>query len=111
MTNHRLKCWPAEIWAIRRLEKTCEVRRADDREFSVGDVLELMPWDPATRSYVVDAPGVSVCVTWLTRACGPSNLFTLTDGDDDASADVVQYERPVVVMSFRMLNPFYEAPK
>lgn len=107
MKAHRLKCWPAEVWAIRQMNKTFEVRRADDRDFAVGDVLELMPWDPTTKAYVVDAPGVSVAVTWLTRSCGPSNLFTLCDGDTDAP----QYQRPVVVMSIRLLNPFFEAPK
>lgn len=102
---HKLKCWPAEVYAIRSGVKTCEVRRADDREFSAGDELHLYPWDPQKKKYTGE-PGVAVCVTWGTRTCGPSNLYTLVDATDDGTPDVVQYERPVVVLSFRMLSTF-----
>lgn len=48
--THHLKIWPHEQDAIERGEKTFEVRRDDDRDFAVGDVLHLHRWDPS-RSY------------------------------------------------------------
>lgn len=49
MSVHELKCWPSQFDAIERGDKTFEVRRNDDRDFAVGDVLVLRKWDPARR--------------------------------------------------------------
>jgi hypothetical protein len=40
MTEHTLKCWPVYFDAIKRGEKTFEIRK-DDRGFQKGDVLVL----------------------------------------------------------------------
>ena len=45
--NHELKSWP---WYFERLmlgHKTFELRREDNRKFSVGDILWIREWDPA----------------------------------------------------------------
>jgi hypothetical protein len=42
---HRLKLWPSEWEAQRAGIKTYEIRRSD-RDFAVGDTLELDEWDP-----------------------------------------------------------------
>lgn len=48
MSVHELKCWPEYFEAIKRGEKTFEVRRDDDREaaFCRGDYLHLREWSP-----------------------------------------------------------------
>lgn len=43
---HELKTWPEFFDAVKRGEKTFEVRR-DDRGFQVGDTLRLVRWQPA----------------------------------------------------------------
>lgn len=47
---HPLKTWPRYFTDIITGRKTFEVRK-DDRDFAVGDVLELLEWDPGTKQY------------------------------------------------------------
>lgn len=48
--KHKLKTWPHYFEAVVSGEKTFEVRK-DDREFKVGDVLELNEWDPKDQKF------------------------------------------------------------
>jgi Domain of unknown function (DUF3850) len=50
-TVHELKCWPQFFQAIKFGHKRHDLRRADDREFRVGDRLLLREYDPETRAY------------------------------------------------------------
>lgn len=51
MTNtHDLKCWPKHFAAVRRGDKTFEIRR-NDRDFSVGDQILLREFDPEGGAY------------------------------------------------------------
>jgi hypothetical protein len=47
---HSLKIWPEFINDIGKGVKTFEVRK-NDRDFRVGDLLELREYDPATKAY------------------------------------------------------------
>lgn len=49
---HRLKCWPQFYAKVRTNEKRYEIRK-DDRDFQVGDYLDLSEWDP----HHADFPG------------------------------------------------------
>lgn len=49
-TTHALKCWPKPFAAIRAGLKTFELRH-NDRDFAVGDLIELREFDPETGDY------------------------------------------------------------
>lgn len=51
MKTHDLKTWPSYFEAVRRGEKTFEVRK-NDRDFARGDELILSEWDPASLGCV-----------------------------------------------------------
>ena len=50
MKEHVLKTWPEYYEKVRAKEKTFEVR-ANDRNFSEGDVLILREWNPVEVKY------------------------------------------------------------
>lgn len=67
---HRLKVWPAYIGALQSRSKPFEARK-DDRNYRVGDVLELYEWNPITEkdgpyterfivSYILRGPAFGV---------------------------------------------------
>lgn len=63
MKVHELKTWPEFFDAVKRGEKTFEVR-FNDRDYQVGDVLLLLEWDPASGRYtgqLVDKLVTYVC--------------------------------------------------
>lgn len=43
--THELKIWPSHFEKVRNGSKPFEVRK-NDRDFAVGDVLDLREWDP-----------------------------------------------------------------
>ena len=63
-TIHVLKCWPQYYRAIESGEKTWEIRK-NDRDYHVGDILHLRPWDPVSHVYL-PLPGR---MDWDTRTC------------------------------------------
>lgn len=48
--HHTLKCWPLFFDAVGCRRKTFELRRAD-RDFQVGDSVELREWCPEAQDY------------------------------------------------------------
>lgn len=50
--EHHLKTWPVPYEAVRRGDKTFEIRSNDDRDFAVGDVLCLHKWSPGNQLYI-----------------------------------------------------------
>lgn len=59
MKAHALKTWPMFWDDVRRGRKTFEVRR-NDRDFKVGDVLDLVRWCPINRGIDPDSDGVAI---------------------------------------------------
>jgi hypothetical protein len=47
---HDLKTWPEYFQAVRRGDKTFEIRK-NDREYEVGDILRLREWEPRKEDY------------------------------------------------------------
>lgn len=70
--DHHLKCWPQFFQLIKAGKKTHDLRRADDRDFRVGDRLLLEEFDPATKSY--SGNSIMVRVTYVTSAEAPCAL-------------------------------------
>lgn len=65
--KHELKCWPEYFEAALNNDKLFEAR-IDDRDYQVGDVLQLREWDPKTREYT--GRYFSRKITYILRASG-----------------------------------------
>jgi uncharacterized protein YqfB (UPF0267 family) len=48
---HNLKTWPEYFEQVVIGTKTFEIRKNDDRTFSVGDILKLEEFDPVKQMY------------------------------------------------------------
>ncbi len=68
--KHELKCWPKYFEAILSNDKLFEVR-LDDRDFQLGDILQLREWEPDARRYT--GRQLSRRVTYILRATGKLN--------------------------------------
>ena len=66
----QLKIWPGDLDEIQIGKKKAEVRRCDDRQFRVGQVWELVPWDVAEDCRLPLA-SVFVRITHVERMAGP----------------------------------------
>ncbi len=55
-----LKCHPEQFQAILRGEKRADFRSIADREFEVGEQINLREWDPGTERYTGDTCVVRV---------------------------------------------------
>lgn len=48
--RHQLKIWPPQFEPVADGRKRFEVRW-NDRDYRVGDILDLQEWDPSTKDY------------------------------------------------------------
>lgn len=71
-SEHRLKCWPEFFAAIISGDKRHDLRRRDDRDFRVGDILVLEEFDAKIRQYTGRI--AKARVTYITSAEGPCAL-------------------------------------
>lgn len=98
---HKLKIWPGDFEAVRAGTKTCEIRRCDDRQFRVGDVLELRAFDPMAAGGIGAYLGVQyvqrVRITHVDRTAGPRMLLAAARSSLE---DVVQ----VAAISFGKIS-------
>lgn len=98
--QHALKTWPEHFAAIKRNEKTLEVRKAD-RDFNVGDVLELREYDPNTQTYSGDR-----CLRLVTHVL-VGGQFGIEDGyvalsmEDPSSAHVTPRRVEAILDKYR----------
>jgi len=70
--EHKVKCWPQFFDPILSGEKTHDLRRVDDRNFRVGDLLRLQEFDPKTNCY--SGRELTVKITYITSADHPCAL-------------------------------------
>ena len=72
-TTHHLKSWPQFFKPIREGTRTHELRR-NDRSFTIGDVLVLHEFDPATQCYSGEQCEVRITsITSFAEPCAVSN--------------------------------------
>jgi hypothetical protein len=64
MKVHKLKCWSAPFRAMELGLKRFELRK-NDRNYQVGDVLELTELDPETGHHYEECAPVRVVVTYM----------------------------------------------
>ena len=71
--SHNLKCWPEFFDAVVSGRKKHDLRRADDREFRVGELVLLREFDPAARRYTGREQTVKITyITWKDLPCALS---------------------------------------
>lgn len=70
--SHQLKCWPELFEAIRSGRKKHDLRRVDDREFEVDDLVRLREFDPTLQRYT--GREQTVRITYITRRDLPCAL-------------------------------------
>lgn len=56
---HDLKTWPMYFQAVKTGVKTAEFRK-NDRDFQIGDCLNLQEWNPKTQEYTGDSLMVQI---------------------------------------------------
>lgn len=72
MPVHHLKCWPQFFEEIASGRKKHDLRRADDRNFQVGDMLILEEYNPKKEAFT--GRTLMVEVTYITSADLPCAL-------------------------------------
>lgn len=72
MQIHRLKTWPSYFAAVVDGSMPFQVRR-NDRDFQVGDKLELREWDPAKGQYTGRSAFVRVVSIFFPAAFTPDD--------------------------------------
>ncbi|MGX5713194.1 DUF3850 domain-containing protein [Sphingopyxis terrae subsp. ummariensis] len=71
---HELKCWPEFFAAIAAGDKRHDLRRCYDRDFAVGDRLQLREFDPISQCYTGREQYVAVTyITSASRRCALSD--------------------------------------
>jgi len=70
--EHTVKSWPKFFELIRTGKKTHDLRRADDRDFRIGDTLRLQEFDPKTNMYT--GREIIAKITYITSAEDPCAL-------------------------------------
>lgn len=54
MRIHTLKTWPEYFEAIKKGDKTFEIRK-HDRDFQIGDIISLLEYNPETEQFTGEA--------------------------------------------------------
>ncbi len=73
--THKLKCWPNYFDDLMSGKKTFEVR-VNDRDFKVGDVLELQEFSPTRSCYL--SRKLTLRVNYILR--GSKSNLCINDG-------------------------------
>lgn len=79
--HHILKTWHGPFGRVIAGQKTCEVRRCDDRDFKVGDLLNLVEID--THSHEETGREIQARVLCVTKDAGPLHLVGRPPGGGD----------------------------
>ncbi len=73
---HRIKCWPKYFQPLQIGQKTFEVR-INDRDYQVGDSLDIREWSPITESYT-ERYVVKLITYMIQGVCGlPENVCVM----------------------------------
>lgn len=70
--THNVKSWPHLFEATRRGIKTHEMRKIKDRDYRVGDTLNLLEFDPTSETF--SGRNLLVRITYITSSKFPCAL-------------------------------------
>ena len=62
MKRHEIKCWPEPFQAMAEGFKTAEFR-LNDRDYKVGDLLDIQEWDPRELDHPYSGNEVKALIT------------------------------------------------
>lgn len=79
--THILKCWPEYFQAMVDGKKNFDVRHGEDRQYQVGDLVEIYEWDPKEErrtgrlllrriQYVMHGPPMLPDASWVLGLSG-----------------------------------------
>lgn len=89
MTTHALKSWPKFFAPIAAGMRTHELRR-NDRNFQVGDLLELREFEPTANEYTG-------------RTCRVA-ITSLTSADEPCAVSAEALHRDFCILSVRLVG-------
>lgn len=69
MTEYNVKSWESFFQAFKRGEKKHDMRDLKDRNYKVGDILNLQEYDPFTGMYTGDS--MRMKITYITSRDTP----------------------------------------
>jgi hypothetical protein len=92
--THELKCWPEFFDAIADGRKRHDLRRSTDRDFRVGDILQLREFDPSSDFYTGRSQAVRV--TYVTSADLPCALSGEALSRDFCILSIAHPEKPEI---------------
>lgn len=91
-TVHELKTWPEFFQAIKHGFKNFEIRE-NDRNYQLGDILELQEWNPKTEQYTGEKLIKRVNYIMRGPGFGLAKGFVIMSITDDPFALINQTER------------------
>lgn len=98
-TTHTLKCWPPYFEDVRTGKKQFELRKDDDLEYKVGDILHLREFKPCMRCHgtgrVRDYTDMMNCICnndcgkYTRRSVKVRVVYRFADADTDLPFDLL----------------------
>lgn len=80
MTTQRLKVWPEAFDQLFMSgNRAWTIRRCDDRQFKIGEVIDFVRWDP-TAGAVQEPAFCRARLVGITMHAGAAELLALADG-------------------------------
>jgi hypothetical protein len=102
MRHLNVKCWPEAFDAITSGRKRADLR-VTDRDFQIGDAVELVRWDPIEN--VPSIGRAEILITHIDHQAGPLGLYGMERRPGHAAI-----YHPLACLSFAFIRADYPHP-